>query len=114
MHYSVPSRDQIFVNMGKNIGKNISKNLSAKYTQKLLDYAKQSTTDALKTTSKKVVQKTAEATGDLTGNNIATEIIKVSKTSEQNNSKTMTNEHEKEIAKKDIYLQKKDGKLLMI
>ena len=62
MCYSFQPRDQIFVkgyrflsfaeNMVKNIGKNLSKNLSGKYTQKLLDHAKQSATDALKTTSK--------------------------------------------------------------
>ena len=39
-------------NIGKNLGKNISKNISGKYSQKLLDQAKQSTTNALKTTSK--------------------------------------------------------------
>ena len=38
-------------NMGKNIGKYINKNLSGKYSQKRLDYANQSTTDTLKTTS---------------------------------------------------------------
>ena len=54
--------------MGKDIGKNISKNVSGKYSQKLLDHAKQSTTDALKTTSKRVIRKTAEATDDLIGN----------------------------------------------
>ena len=43
--------------MCKNIGKNISKNLSGKYSHKLLDRAKQSATDALKTTSKRVIQK---------------------------------------------------------
>ena len=42
--------------MGKNIGKYISKNLSSKYSQKLLDHAKQSTTDALKSTSKRTIQ----------------------------------------------------------
>ena len=51
--------------MGRNIGKNISKNLSSKYSQKLLDHAKQSATDALKTGSKRAIQKTAEATGNL-------------------------------------------------
>ena len=35
--------------MCKNIGKNISKNLSGKYRQKLLDHAKESATDGLKT-----------------------------------------------------------------
>ena len=38
--------------MGKSISKNISKNLGSKYCQKLLDHAKQSATDALKTASK--------------------------------------------------------------
>ena len=41
--------------MGKNIGKNTSKNLSGKYSQKLLDHAKQSATDAHKTSSKTVI-----------------------------------------------------------
>ena len=50
--------------MAKNLGKNITKNVSGKYSQKLLDHAKQSATDAFKTTSKRVIQKTADATGD--------------------------------------------------
>ena len=63
--YSVQPRDQIFVkgygflssakNMVKNIGKSISKNLSGIYSQKLLDHAKQSATDALKNSSKRVI-----------------------------------------------------------
>ena len=58
--YSVQPRDQVFVNscgfmssarsMGKNVAKNISKNISSKYSQKLLDHAKKSATDVLKTT----------------------------------------------------------------
>ena len=36
--------------MGKNICENISKDLSGKHSQKPLDHAKQSSTDALKTT----------------------------------------------------------------
>ena len=39
--------------MGKNIGKYISINLSGKYTRDILDYAKQSATNAFKTFSKK-------------------------------------------------------------
>ena len=46
----------------------MGKNLSNKYGQKLLHSAKKSTTDAIKTVSKKAVQKTAEGTGDLIGN----------------------------------------------
>ena len=44
-------------NMEKTIGKNISKIVSGKYCQKCLDYAKQSATNALKITSKRVIQK---------------------------------------------------------
>ena len=61
---------------------------------------------------KKFIQKAAEATGDLIGNKIANKITKLSKNSQQNNSETVTNEHDKEIPKikikkylkKDIYL----------
>ena len=42
--------------MGKNFGKNINKNLSGKYSQKLFDHAKQSATDAIKTSPKRVIQ----------------------------------------------------------
>ena len=48
---------------------------------------------------KKVIQKTAEATGGLIGNKIANKITKLSKNSQQNNSKTVTNEHDKETPK---------------
>ena len=58
--YLIQPRDQIFVkeygflyfakNMSKKIGKNISKHLSSKCSQKLLDQAKQSETNAPKTT----------------------------------------------------------------
>ena len=81
-------------NMGQNIAKNISKTLNSEYSQKLLDQAKQSATDAIKTSSKRVIQKTAEATGDLIENKIANRITKVSKYSE-----TVTNEDDKEIPK---------------
>ena len=81
MRYSIEPRDRIYV---KGYGflsfaKNMGKNLSNKYGQKRFDSAKKSTTDAIKTTSKKAIQKTEEATGDLTGNKIADKIISVSK-----------------------------------
>ena len=41
--------------MGKNIGKNIRKNLSSKYNQKIFYHAKKSSTDALKTASKRAI-----------------------------------------------------------
>ena len=103
--YSVQPRDRVFVkgygflsftkNVGKNIGKNISKSMSGKYSQKLLDHAKKSATDTLKTSSKRVIQKAAEAAGGLIGNKTSNTITKVSKNSQQNNSETVTNEHDK-------------------
>ena len=56
----------------------MGKNLSNKYGQKLLDSAKKSTTDAIKTASKRAIQKTAEATRDLIGNKIADKITSIS------------------------------------
>ena len=44
--------------------------------QKLLDHAKKSATNALKTSSKREIQKTKEATADLIGNKIANRITK--------------------------------------
>ena len=63
-------------NMGKNIGKNVSKCLNSKYSQKILDHAKQSATDAFKTSSKRVIPKIVEAAGNLTGSNITDKITR--------------------------------------
>ena len=72
MRYSIEPRDRIYV---KGYGfLSLAKNLSNKYSQKLIDTAKKSATDALKTASKRAIQKTAEATGDLIGNKIADKI----------------------------------------
>ena len=57
----------------------MGKNLSNKYGQKILYSAKKSTTDVIKTASKRAIQKTAEATGDLIGNQIADKITSISK-----------------------------------
>ena len=81
MRYSIEPRDRIYV---KGYGflsftKNMGKSLSNKYGQKLLDSAKKSTTDAIKTASKRAIQKTVEATGDLIGNKIANKKTSVSK-----------------------------------
>ena len=69
-----------------DFAKNIGKSLSSKYSQKLLDSAKISTADAIKTASKRGIQKTAEATGDLIGNKIADKITSGSKKPSNNNS----------------------------
>ena len=57
----------------------MGKSLSNKYGQKLLDSAKKSITDVIKTAPKRAIQQIAEATGDLIGNKIANEITSVSK-----------------------------------
>ena len=93
MRYSIEPRDRIYV---KGYGflsfaKNMGKILSNKYGQKLLGGNKKSTTDAIKTASKRAIQKTAEATGDLIGNKIADKITSVSK------KKSTTELHSKEL-----------------
>ena len=69
-----------------DFAKNIGKSLSSKYSQKLLDSAKISTADAIKTASKRGIQKTAEATGDLIGNKIADKITSASKKPSNNSN----------------------------
>ena len=77
----------------------MSKTLSGKYSQKLLDHTKHFSVDAIKTNSKRVIQETAEVTGELTGNKIVDKVAKVSKTSQQNHSETVSDVHDKEIPK---------------
>ena len=73
MRYSIKPSDRIYV---KGYGflffaKNMVKSFSNKYGQKLFDRAKKSTTDAIKTASKRAIQKTAETASGLIGNKIA-------------------------------------------
>ena len=95
MRYSIEPRDRIYV---KGYGflsfaKNMGKSLSNKYGKKLLDSAKKSTTDTIKTASKRAIQKTAEATGGLIGNKIADKITSASK---KKPSKELYNDDETE------------------
>ena len=80
MRYSIDPKDRIYVKRYGflSFAKSISKNLISKYGQKLLDSAKKSTADAIKTASKRAIQKTYKATGDLIGNTIADKITSVS------------------------------------
>ena len=87
MRFSIEPRDRKYV---KGYGflffaKNMGKSVSNKYGQKRIDSTKQSTTDAIKTASKRVIQKTVEATGDLIGNKMADKITSVSKKPSNNN-----------------------------
>ena len=93
MRYSIEPRNRIYVkgygflSFAKNMDTHatkIARNLSNKYSQKLLDSAKKSTADAIKTASKRAIQKTAEATGVFIGNKIADKITIVSKKSDAN------------------------------
>ena len=56
MRYSIEPKDRIYVK-GYGFAKNMSKYLSNKYSQKLLDSAKNSITDAIKTVSKEQFKK---------------------------------------------------------
>ena len=81
MRYSIEPREGRYV---KGYGflsfaKNIGKNISNEYGQKLLDTARKSATDAIKTASKRAIKNTAEATGDLVNNKIADKITSTSK-----------------------------------
>ena len=92
-----------FLYFGENMSKSLS-NLSNKYHQKLLDSAKKSTTDAIRTASKISIQKTAEATGDLIANKIADKITSISKKP----VKELPNNDERDEKNVEITAHKKD------
>ena len=115
MSYSIEPRERRYVkgydflSFARNIGTHaakVSKNMSNRYSQKLVESAKKSTTDAIKTASKRAIQKTVEATGDIIGNKIADKITSASK-------KTHKMKLIMKYLKRDIFLQKKDKRLLM-
>ena len=83
MRYSIEPQDRICVKEHEflSFAKNMGTKLSSKYDQKLLNSARKSTIDAIKTASKTAIQKTAEATGDLIGNKITDKITSLSKKS---------------------------------
>ena len=88
MRYSIGPRDRIYVKGYRflSFAKNMGKSLSNKTGQKLLDSSKKSTTDAIKTASKRAVQKIAEATGGIIGNKSADKITSISKKPSNNNN----------------------------
>ena len=114
MRYSIEPRERRhvkgygFLSFARNIGTHVTKvakNMSNKYSQKLVDTAKKSATDAIKTASKRAVQKTVEATGDLVGNKIADKITSASKKS--HNEEIQSNEVNNEILK-ERYISPKE------
>ena len=102
MRYSIEPRDRKYVKGYRflSFAKNMGKNLSSKYGQKLLDSAKKSTTDAIKTASKRAIQKTAEATGDLIGNKIADKITSLSKNSDADSEMEVGRTSSKDVPKR--------------
>ena len=79
MRDSIERRDRIYVRGYGflSFARNMGRNLNNKYGQKVLDSAKKSTTDAIKTPSKRAIEKTAEATGALIGNKTADKVRSV-------------------------------------
>ena len=116
MRYSIESRDRIylkgyrFLSFAKNMGTyvtKVAKNLSNKYVQKLLDSAKRSKTDAIKTASRRAIQKTAEAIDDLIGNKIAdktTSVWKKSSSKHSDDEVEVDRVSPKDVPKKDTHL----------
>ena len=87
-------------------------NFNSKYGKKLTDTAIKTNKDFATIAGKKIVHKSAEATGDLIGNKIADMITSASK------KKHIMKKYSQmklimKYQKKDIFLLKKDKKLLM-
>ena len=119
MRYSIEPRERRhvkgygFLSFARNIGTHatkVAKNMSNKYSQKLVDIAKKSAADAIKTASKRAIQKTAEATGDLAGNKIADKITSASKKS--HNEEIQSNEVSNGIPKERYISPKKRQQII--
>ena len=119
MRYSIELRESKYVKgygflsfarkIGTHVAK-VAKNMSNKYSQKLVDKAKKSATDAIKTASKRAIQKIAEATGDLIGNKSADKITSASKKS--HNEEIQSNEVNNEIPKERYISPKERQKII--
>ena len=116
MRYSIEPRERRYV---KGYGflsfaRNIGKNISNKYGQKVVDTARKSATDAIKTASKRAIQKTAKATGDLVGNKTADKITSVSKKSlkKPRDEELSSNKVNKEIPKKRYISQRERQQII--
>ena len=109
MKYSL-ERDRKYV---KGYGfMSFARSMSNKYGKELVDTAKKSATDAIKTVSKTAIQNTAEETGDLVGNKIADKITSVSNKSTKK-LPTIDEDPALTTPKKNTYHQKKYNRLLM-
>ena len=75
--FSIEPEDRVYVKGSGFLS--FAKTMNNRYSQKLLDSAKKSTTDAIKTTSKSAIQETVDETDDLSGDKIANEVTSASK-----------------------------------
>ena len=105
MRYSIEPKERRHVKGYGTHATKVAKNMSNKHGQKLSDTAKKSTTNTIKTASKRAIQKTAEATGDLVDNKIADKITSASKKSRDEESSPI--EVNKEIPK-ERYISPKE------
>ena len=81
--------------------------MSNKCSQKLLESAKKSTTDAIKTASNKAIQKIAEATRDLIGNEITDKITSISESLKELHSR----EFHSQNASKELYSETDENEI---
>ena len=127
MRYSIEPRERRYVkgygfmSFTRNFGNKYSKklmntaiktgtNFNSKYGKKLTDAAIKTGKDFATIAGKKIVHKSAEATGDLIGNEIADKITSASKNIMKKHSQMKLI---MKYQKKDIFLLKKDKKILM-
>ena len=109
MRYSIEPRERRYV---KGYGfLSFARNFSDKYSKSLMAKGIDGSKKFAKTAGKKILNKTAKATGDLIGNKIADKITSASKKShnEENSQMKLIMKYQK----KDIFLLKKDKKLLI-
>ena len=84
----------------------MGKNVSNKCGKKRFDSAKKSTTETIKTASKRAIQKTTETTSALIGNKIADKVTIISKKSSKDFQNNETEEKDVKITthkKRSIY-----------
>ena len=104
MRYSIEPTERRYV---KGYGfMSFARNFSDKYSKSLMDKGIDLSKTFAKTAGKKILKETANATGDLIGNKIADKIT--AKPSNHSQMRLLM-----EYQKKDIFLLKKDKKLLM-
>ena len=110
MRYSIEPRDRVYV---KGYGfMPFARSMSNKYGKKLVDTANKSSTNAIKTASKRAIQKTVEVTGDSVGNKIADKTTSVSKKS---NKKLPTIDQDVELTTpKKRYISPEERQKLLI